>query len=54
MVHGNLKTALTDEQALALATRDTSIALAAGAGCGKTFVLSERFLSHLDHDRELV
>ncbi len=34
--------------------RDTSIALAAGAGCGKTFVLSERFLSHLDHDSELV
>ncbi len=46
--------ALTDEQAVALRTRDTSIALAAGAGCGKTFVLSERFLSHLDHDSALV
>jgi len=46
--------ALTPEQAKALHTRDTSIALAAGAGCGKTFVLSERFLSHLDHDSELV
>ena len=49
-----LATTLTDEQAKALHTRDTSIALAAGAGCGKTFVLSERFLSHLDHDSELV
>ena len=45
---------LTDEQSKALHTRDTSIALAAGAGCGKTFVLSERFLSHLDHDSKLV
>jgi ATP-dependent helicase/nuclease subunit A len=45
---------LTDEQAAALHTRDTSIALAAGAGCGKTFVLSERFLSHLDRDPELL
>ena len=45
---------LTDEQAKALYTRDTSIALAAGAGCGKTFVLSERFLSHLDRDSKLV
>jgi ATP-dependent helicase/nuclease subunit A len=45
---------LTEEQAVALNTRDTSIALAAGAGCGKTFVLSERFLSHLDHDSTLV
>ena len=43
---------LTDEQAKALRTRDTSIALAAGAGCGKTFVLSERFLSHLEKDPE--
>jgi ATP-dependent helicase/nuclease subunit A len=46
--------ALTEEQAVALRTRDSSIALAAGAGCGKTFVLSERFLSHLDHDSSLV
>jgi ATP-dependent helicase/nuclease subunit A len=38
---------LTSEQAQALATRNTSVALAAGAGCGKTFVLTERFLSHL-------
>lgn len=46
--------ALTPEQEAALTRRDTSIALAAGAGCGKTFVLSERFLSHLDHDNQLV
>ena len=39
---------LTHEQAKALKTRDTSVALAAGAGCGKTHVLTERFLSHLN------
>ncbi len=39
---------LTDEQQAALSTRDVSVALDAGAGCGKTFVLTERFLSHLD------
>lgn len=39
---------LTDEQLRAVSTRDVSIALSAGAGCGKTFVLVERFLSHLD------
>lgn len=44
--------ALTPEQEVALTKCDTSIALAAGAGCGKTFVLSERFLSHLECDRE--
>jgi ATP-dependent helicase/nuclease subunit A len=41
-------TRLTTEQHSAIATRDVSIALSAGAGCGKTFVLTERFLSHLD------
>lgn len=39
---------LTSEQQAALTTRDVSVALDAGAGCGKTFVLTERFLSHLD------
>jgi ATP-dependent helicase/nuclease subunit A len=39
---------LTSEQQLAIATRDVSVALSAGAGCGKTFVLTERFISHLD------
>ena len=38
---------LTDEQSLAITQRGVSIALSAGAGCGKTFVLTERFLSHL-------
>lgn len=40
--------ALTPEQAAALSTRDVSVALSAGAGCGKTFVLTRRFLSYLE------
>lgn len=39
---------LTPEQRSAIHTRDVSIALSAGAGCGKTFVLTQRFISHLD------
>lgn len=39
--------ALTAEQRRAIQTRGVSIALDAGAGCGKTFVLTERFLSHV-------
>lgn len=39
---------LTDQQRLALQTRDVSVALSAGAGCGKTFVLTERFLRALE------
>lgn len=39
---------LTDEQHAAVTLRDVSIALSAGAGCGKTHVLTERFLSHLE------
>lgn len=38
----------TDEQRRAIAARDVSVALSAGAGCGKTYVLTERFLSHLE------
>jgi len=38
----------TDEQQQAIKRRDVSIALSAGAGCGKTFVLTERFLAALD------
>jgi ATP-dependent helicase/nuclease subunit A len=41
----------TPQQEKAIAARDVSVALAAGAGCGKTFVLTERFLSCLDPDR---
>ncbi|WP_197526907.1 UvrD-helicase domain-containing protein [Pirellulimonas nuda] len=39
--------ALTPQQARAIATRDSAVALDAGAGCGKTFVLTRRYLSHL-------
>jgi ATP-dependent helicase/nuclease subunit A len=42
---------LTDQQRKAIAARDVSVALSAGAGCGKTFVLTERFLSHLEPGR---
>src|SRR3954469_20457625 len=38
---------LTAEQLAAINCRKHSVALSAGAGCGKTFVLTERFLSHL-------
>lgn len=41
-------TILTDEQSAALAAHDRTVSLAAGAGCGKTFVLTERFLTYLD------
>ena len=41
---------LTDQQQRALTIRGTSIALSAGAGCGKTFVLTERFLAELEPD----
>ncbi len=39
---------LTDQQRAALDARDRSVSLAAGAGCGKTFVLTERFIAHVD------
>ena len=42
------RTQFTAEQRAAIETRSVSIALSAGAGCGKTFVLTERFLSHLE------
>lgn len=38
----------TPQQELAIRTRDVSVGLSAGAGCGKTFVLTQRFLSHLE------
>src|SRR5438128_1822153 len=41
-------TGWTDQQTKAIKTRDVSIALSAGAGCGKTFVLTERFLEYFD------
>jgi ATP-dependent helicase/nuclease subunit A len=42
------RAALTAEQSAAIDTRDVAVALSAGAGCGKTFVLTERFLSYLE------
>jgi ATP-dependent helicase/nuclease subunit A len=42
------KPSLTPQQHAAIHSRDVSIALSAGAGCGKTFVLTRRFLSHLE------
>lgn len=38
----------TDQQAEAIKARKVSLALDAGAGCGKTFVLTERFLKELE------
>lgn len=39
---------LTPQQSAAITTRHVSVSLSAGAGCGKTFVLTRRFLSHLE------
>ena len=39
--------AYTPQQKVAITNRAVSIGLSAGAGCGKTFVLTERFLSYL-------
>jgi ATP-dependent helicase/nuclease subunit A len=41
---------LTDQQRRAVVTRGASVVLASGAGCGKTHVLTERYLSHLRDD----
>ncbi len=39
---------LTEQQQRAIAARGVSVALSAGAGCGKTFALTERFLASLE------
>lgn len=44
---GDSRTSLTDEQRRAVECRDASVVLSSGAGCGKTHVLTERYLSHL-------
>ncbi len=41
---------LTDQQHRAVHTRNASIVLSSGAGCGKTHVLTARYLSHLRDD----
>jgi ATP-dependent helicase/nuclease subunit A len=46
-------TTLTDQQRAAITTRSVSVSLSAGAGCGKTFVLTRRFLSHLEPGPEI-
>ncbi len=40
---------LRDEQRAAVMVRGVSVALSASAGCGKTTVLTERYLAELDH-----
>ena len=42
------QTQFTDQQAAAIQARGVSVALSAGAGCGKTFVLTQRFLAGLE------
>jgi ATP-dependent helicase/nuclease subunit A len=41
---------LTEQQSKAVCRRETSIVLSSGAGCGKTHVLTQRYLSHLRED----
>src|SRR5215831_17871539 len=45
--------ALTDQQRQAVVARDVSVVLSSGAGCGKTHVLTERYLSHLREGAEV-
>jgi ATP-dependent helicase/nuclease subunit A len=40
----------TPQQRAAITTRGTSVVLSSGAGCGKTFALTGRYLSHLQTD----
>ncbi|MEJ5277583.1 MAG: UvrD-helicase domain-containing protein, partial [Thermogemmata sp.] len=40
----------TEQQREAITRRNTSVVLSAGAGCGKTFVLTQRYVSHLESD----
>ena len=47
-MHSASRPKYTDQQAAAIQTRGVSIALSAGAGCGKTFVLTQRFLNGLE------
>ena len=44
---------LTAEQEAPVGARAVSVALAAGAGCGKTFVLTQRFVSLLEGDEPI-
>lgn len=44
----------TPQQQNAIAARGVAIVLSSGAGCGKTSVLTARYLSHLERDRVAV
>src|SRR5436305_14303728 len=44
---------LTPQQSRAAGTRGVSVVLSSGAGCGKTHVLTERYLSHLREGAEV-
>ena len=44
---------LTEQQEQAVSRREVSIVLSSGAGCGKTHVLTERYLSHLREGAEV-
>src|SRR5215210_6094574 len=39
---------LNDQQSRAVWCREASVVLSSGAGCGKTHVLTRRYLSHLE------
>ncbi|MGF1583264.1 MAG: UvrD-helicase domain-containing protein [Gemmataceae bacterium] len=41
---------LTEQQHQAIHHRETSVVLSSGAGCGKTHVLTQLYLSHLERD----
>src|SRR5437016_2021893 len=41
---------LTEQQHRAVVARGVSVVLSSGAGCGKTKVLTERYLAHLRDD----
>jgi ATP-dependent helicase/nuclease subunit A len=45
-----MSTPLTDQQRRAVEHRGSSVVLASGAGCGKTHVLTARYVSHLTRD----
>jgi ATP-dependent helicase/nuclease subunit A len=49
----SLASTLTDQQRRAVATRAVSVVLSSGAGCGKTHVLTERYLAHLREGAEV-
>lgn len=51
MSHEATRPAATPEQSAALAVRGASVALRSGAGCGKTTVLTQRYLAEIEGSR---